>query len=213
MSNTFITKILFFPFKLFRELQNKLIAFFRKLLLRLQAISHRGTLILGSHIKIEHPVYFQGKGCLEIKENAQLGYKLGGSLSTPILLQARQPEAKITIGEETTLNNGAELIACSKISLGKKCLIGSQVSIYDSDFHGIGPNERNQPGKTLPVEIGDNVWIGSRAIILKGVIIGKDAVIGAACVVSKSIPEGCIVVGNPMRQLGSVYDRTNKSIF
>jgi len=79
--------------------------------------------------------------------------------------------------------------------------------ILDSDFHGIAPWERDRPGKTEPVEIGDNVWIGTEAMILKGVRIGKDAVIGARSVVVRDVPPGAIVAGNPSKAIGSVYAR------
>ena len=87
------------------------------------------------------------------------------------------------------------------------CRIGPQTFIIDADFHGIAPDERNRPGETAPVLIGENVWIGARSVILKGVHIGKDSIIGAGSVVSKDVLPGEIVAGNPIKHMGSVYNR------
>jgi maltose O-acetyltransferase len=57
------------------------------------------------------------------------------------------------------------------------------------------------------VILEDNVWVGSRTTILKGVTIGKDAVVAAGSVVTRDVPAGAIVAGNPAKLIGSVYDR------
>lgn len=75
----------------------------------------------------------------------------------------------------------------------------------DSDFHGIKPDERGSPGKSAPIIVENNVWFGIETLILKGVTIGNDAVIGARCIVTKDVPAGAVVVGNSMKTIGSVY--------
>jgi len=74
----------------------------------------------------------------------------------------------------------------------------------------LGPDQRNELGKTAAVFLEDNVWVGSRSMILKGVNIGRDAVIAAGSVVTKSILAGAIVAGNPAVQVGSVYEKSMK---
>ncbi len=101
--------------------------------------------------------------------------------------------------------NGCELFACSLIRFGKNCMIGPQTIFMDSDFHGISQNERMSPGKTYPIIVEENVWIGSRCMILNNVHIGKDAVIAAGSVVTKDIEAGNVVGGNPARKIGNVY--------
>ena len=72
--------------------------------------------------------------------------------------------------------------------------------IYDSDFHDLAPKTRHESsGASKPVFIGDNVWIGSRAIILKGVEIGDNAVVAAMSVVTRSVPSNSLAAGNPAR--------------
>jgi acetyltransferase-like isoleucine patch superfamily enzyme len=90
------------------------------------------------------------------------------------------------------------------------CRIGPHTLIYDADFHGLAPDQRDELGKTAAVHLEDNVWVGSRSIILKGVNIGRDAVIAAGSVVTKNVQAGAIVAGNPASQVGSVYEKSAK---
>src|SRR4030081_2478828 len=117
-----------------------------------------------------------------------------------------------TIGDFTLLN-GALIMAEDKIKIGSHCLVSWNVGIADSDFHPLEPAQRlidaqalapyfkDRPPrpklKTAPVKIGDNVWIGMNAVILKGVTIGDNSVVEAGAVVTKSIPANTIVAGNP----------------
>ena len=88
------------------------------------------------------------------------------------------------------------------VAIGDETQIGPAVQIYAAD-HPRDPVQRRQ-GLELgrPVKIGRNVWIGGGAIILPGITIGDDAVIGAGSVVTKDVGPGATVVGNPARQVG-----------
>jgi acetyltransferase-like isoleucine patch superfamily enzyme len=119
---------------------------------------------------------------------------------------------KCTIGDFTLLN-GALIMAEERIDIGSHCLVSWNVGIADSDFHPLEPAQRlvdaqalapffkDRPPrpklKTAPVKIGDNVWIGMGAVILKGVTIGDNSVVAAGAIVTKSIPANTIVAGNP----------------
>jgi acetyltransferase-like isoleucine patch superfamily enzyme len=94
----------------------------------------------------------------------------------------------------------------SSIRVGKNVRIGGNARIYDHDFHAVDPLSRRQAAtdsagcKTAPVVIGDDVFIGANAMILKGVTIGDRSIIGAGSVVSiKGIPPDSLVAGNPAR--------------
>lgn len=94
------------------------------------------------------------------------------------------------------INEGVEITCASKISIGKGATIARDVVIRDYDGHTIElPNYQI----SKPITIGENVWIGNRAMILKGVNIGNGAIIGAGSIVTKDVPAGVIVVGNPAR--------------
>lgn len=112
-----------------------------------------------------------------------------------------------------TLLNGALIMAQERIEIGSHCLISWQVGIADSDFHPLDPKQRwvdaealapyfadrppRPPVVTARVKIGDNVWIGMNATILKGVTIGENAVVAAGSVVTRDVPSNMVVAGNP----------------
>jgi maltose O-acetyltransferase len=117
-----------------------------------------------------------------------------------IMLQARTPEAEIVIGQNTVFNNNTVLCAVQSIRIGNRCLIGDFVAIMDADFHEINPDTRNRSvGLVKPVSVGDNVWIGSRVMILKGASIGDNSIIGAMSLVTSSIPANCVAAGVPAK--------------
>ncbi len=117
-----------------------------------------------------------------------------------VRLQARGINSRIEVGKGTSFSNNVQVIAEERVTIGEHCLIGDAVLILDSDFHNLSPSSRhNLPGLSAPVILGDNVFVGSRSIILKGVTIGKDSVIGAGSVVVRSIPPGVIAAGNPAK--------------
>lgn len=97
----------------------------------------------------------------------------------------------IFIGNGTYLNRNTEIIAQQEVRIGRDCMIAWDVVIMDTDQHSID----GSPPVAKPVIIGNNVWIGCRAIILKGVQIGDQAVIGAGAIVTHDVPPGGIVTG------------------
>ena len=171
-----------------------------------------GSVVIGQGVSIQHSVAFQGQGTLVIHDRVTLGFGLAGASQIPILLQPREQDSKIILGEECAVMNGCELIARTSIQVGKRTLIGPHTWIVDADFHGIEPHLRGTPGKTAPVVIEDDVWIGAKVIILKGVHIGQGAIVAAGCVVSKDVTAGAVVAGNPMRTIGTVGDNIEASV-
>ena len=161
---------------------------------------------IGEGTRTQVPLRSEGEGTLRIGQNNSFGYRLTTMLgSGEILLQARDANAVIEIGDENTFNNNISIIANERIVIGSGCQIGDLVAIYDCDFHEINPATRNRShGPTKPVHIGNNVWLGSRVIVLKGVVIGDNSVIAAASVVTKSIPANCIAAGCPVDIIRSI---------
>jgi acetyltransferase-like isoleucine patch superfamily enzyme len=75
----------------------------------------------------------------------------------------------------------------------------------DNDGHEIDPERRHEPAKTAPFLLEENGWLGARVTILKGVRVGRDAIVGSGAVVSKDVANGDFVVGNPAWWVGSAY--------
>lgn len=122
-------------------------------------------------------------------------------VSRPIILRAMTPAARIAIGNDVGLS-GTSICANESVRIGNECLIGADVIICDTDFHPLESLDRrysNDGVKSASVDIGDNVFIGARSIILKGVTIGNNSVIGAGSVVSSNIPANAVAAGNPCK--------------
>jgi maltose O-acetyltransferase len=149
-----------------------------------------------------------GNGIVEFEKNVKLGYFPSPFfLSGYIHLETRGNNSSIIFGEDTNVNNNFVAIAEHKtITIGRRCFIGTNVEIYDSDFHGISVQDRrtSDPENSKPVLIGNDVFIGSNVKIMKGVVIGNGSVIANGSIVVSEIPQSVIAGGNPARVLKSI---------
>jgi len=161
----------------------------------------RGRLEVGPGNVFEVPVRADGAGSLGIGSGNCFGYGMAPRFGDgEILLQARTPGSAVSIGSNNAFSNNISVIANERIVIGNDCLIGDRVSIFDSDFHEIDPAlRRSGTGASKPVQIGNNVWIGSSVIIMKGVTVGDNSVIGVMSVVNRPVPPNSVAVGNPAR--------------
>lgn len=109
----------------------------------------------------------------------------------------------ITVGERTTIGSYTFVYASAGITIGNDCMIAPFVYLVDSD-HGTkkGTLMNQQSNVTAPITIGSDVWIGTRAVITRGVVIGDGAVIAAGAVVRDDVASGQIVAGVPARIIG-----------
>jgi tetrahydrodipicolinate N-acetyltransferase len=110
---------------------------------------------------------------------------------------ATLPGGHLEIGDNVFINYGCSLSSSSHIKIGNDVLIGSHVMIMDSDFHRVEDKAWDPSG--LPIIIEDRVWVANRAIVLKGVRIGHDAVVAAGSVVTRDVPPRSVVAGQPAR--------------
>lgn len=180
-------------------------SYWRALMVRVQCNAYGAHVVFGRNVVYQHPVRFQGFGSLIVADNVQFGYIFGGTDSASILLQPRPPSAQIRIGESTVIMNSCKLIALTQIVIGAHCLIGPDCTFLDADFHDTHPDKRNLPGQSAAILVDDNVWCGAGVTVLKGVHIGRDAVVGTRSVVTRNVDVGAIVAGAPARTIGSVY--------
>lgn len=103
----------------------------------------------------------------------------------------------LEIGENVFINYGTSLVASAHVKIGDDCLIGTHVQVMDTDFHRVEDKAWDTTGE--PIVIEDRVWLGNRAIILKGVRVGHDAVVGAGAVVTHDVPARTLVAGVPAK--------------
>lgn len=110
-----------------------------------------------------------------------------------------------------TVGSGCRIISCQVnsepwlLTIGDRVTVSSEVLFVTHD--GVGwlfSDDRGRRYRYAPIVIKDDCFIGARAIILPGVTIGNRCVVAAGAVVSKSVPDGTIVGGNPARRIGTV---------
>jgi len=137
-------------------------------------------------------IYIQGNG--EIRCNGRI------IVNNDVTLQAL---GSLTLGEHFGINSYSRIIAHESIAIGHNVTIGQMVSIldHDHDFSIQNGNMLLNGYKTEPISIGNNVWIGDKSTVLKGVTIGNNVVVGANTLVHKDVPDNCVIGGTPFKIL------------
>ncbi|MGY2275264.1 MULTISPECIES: acyltransferase [Pseudomonas] len=153
-------------------------------------------------VKFNQPAQFVGLGSIVFDSQVTVGvwpspYLMGGYA----YFEARTATAEITVGEGTCFNNSAVVIADrGKVAIGRRCMMGNNFFVADSDFHGLEvENRTNGQYQCADVFIGDDVFFGNDVKVLKGVTIHNGAVIGSGAVVTGDVPAGCIYAGVPAK--------------
>lgn len=155
---------------------------------------------VGPGLRIERMPYIRGNGEIRIGRQVYLSGKIGIGLS------GRSPTVvpTLVIGDETFIGHECSFNLRHGIHIGRQCLLAGGIVIQDNDGHPIDALAR-RAGEPAPesavaaVAIADGVWIGRRAMILKGVTLGENAIVGAGSVVLHDVPANTIVGGNPAR--------------
>jgi acetyltransferase-like isoleucine patch superfamily enzyme len=170
-----------------------------------------GHLVLGRHVRLQVPLRCDGEGIVHVADRTRLGSSLAARYGNgAVMLQARSRAAVIRIGKHCAFSNNVSIIAVESVEIGDECLIGDCVSIMDSDFHHIDPDQRRKgPAPTSPVRVEDNVWLGSRVVVQKGVTIGANSVVTPNAVVTASIPPDSIAGGVPARVIRPLSKHSN----
>lgn len=152
--------------------------------------------------------YFSTRhGDLTIIENNNTFIQLG-EYSTAIFKDKSQigngchlilgKNAKFSIGKNSFIAVNSRITCAKEISIGDNTAISWNVQILDTDVHNVIINGEKRI-ETKSVQIGNDVWIGTNVIILKGVTIGDGAIIAAGTVINKDVPPNSLVAGNPMK--------------
>ena len=146
---------------------------------------NRGKLTIGSYFKCSNKLKSNSIGLIQ-----------------PCIFNIATPHSRIIIGDYVGIS-GSTIKATKLVKFGNNVMVGSGCLISDSDSHPIDYKDRiannHHKTKSSPIIIENNVFIGARSIILKGVTIGEGSVIGAGSVVSKNVPPFSICAGNPAK--------------
>lgn len=157
---------------------------------------------------VRHPVRLRGKKNIKFSE----GFTSGYFCRIEAFSQGGQSQTMI-FGENLNIGDFCHIASLERVEFGKDVLIGSSVFISDHD-HGavtfsdlsIAPAER--PLISSPVVIEDNVWIGEKAVILKGVKVGRNSIVAAGAIVTKNVPPYSVVAGVPAKVVKSFNPAT-----
>ncbi|HCG20572.1 MAG TPA: acyltransferase [Verrucomicrobia bacterium] len=158
-----------------------------------------------------------GKGCsIRIGKNFIANSRIRTNsfgIIQRVLIRTTRDGARIVIGEHVGVS-GCSITAAKSITIGNHVLIGTGAIIADNDAHPIDPAARlrGDDCESRGIAIGDNVFIGARAIILKGVHIGEGSVIGAGSVVTRDIPPYVVAAGNPARVVGKLKSVNKRGV-
>jgi acetyltransferase-like isoleucine patch superfamily enzyme len=115
----------------------------------------------------------------------------------------RVHEGEVSIGAKTVMGQECTISAYQHVSIGRECIVADRVMLIDFD-HGVVEVERPirlQGIYKRDVRVGNNVWLGYGACVLRGVSIGDNSIVGTSAVVTKDVPENAVVGGVPARVL------------
>jgi serine acetyltransferase len=145
--------------------------------------------------------WIQGDGHIVVGDDVQLDGKC------TISFAARYVDRPLLqIGDHTRIAHNCHLTIGKAICIGSHCLVAANVLMFDSSGHATDPELRRQgsppPDDAVrPITVGDNVWIGTSAIIYPGVTIGEGSIVSAGAVVMADVPPYTVVAGNPARKI------------
>lgn len=162
---------------------------------------------VGSGFWMEELPYLQGRGRISIGDDVRLSGK------SQLAFNNRHGwEPELSIGDGTFIGHLCDFRVGRAVRIGRRVLIAGGVTIADYDGHPLDAADRragltSAPDQIRPVTIGDDVWIGQGAVILKGVTIGERAVVGAHAVVTRDVPADSVVAGNPAQVVRELRPR------
>jgi len=168
-------------------------------------LRRKGVKLGGGTTVIGKPLVLNLGGKISIGNNVTLNSSNFGyhtNMYGPVKLIADRKNASIVIGDNTRIH-GSCIHAWKRIEIGNNCLIAANCTIIDANGHSLSMDAPSKRITTVDepeeITIGNDVWIGLNAIILKGVKIGEGSVVGAGEIVRKSIPANAIYVDGTIK--------------
>jgi acetyltransferase-like isoleucine patch superfamily enzyme len=145
-------------------------------------ISNRGRLRIGNRVRLSSTV-----------ATLEIGIAEGGLLE---------------IGDQVLINYGCSIGVTQHVRIGNRVNIGTHVMLIDNAFHHLDPARRDEAPPSQPIVLEDNVWLAARVIVLPGVTIGCNSVVGAGSVVTHDVPPNVLSAGVPAKVIRSLDGRT-----
>lgn len=155
----------------------------------------------GRFFRVYGPLVISGPGRVRFGDNCLI---ISNAIK-PVCIRTLSRDASVTLGDNAGLN-GTSIQSVGRVAIGDLSNI-ADAYITDTAAHSIGRSRRMESvaeAKSEPVRIGRNVWVSVQTVILSGVTVGDDSVIGACTLVREDVPEGVLVAGNPMKVIKSV---------
>jgi acetyltransferase-like isoleucine patch superfamily enzyme len=160
--------------------------------------------VVGQRLRVRGPIrlHCHRTGTIRIGDDCRIQSGFAGN---PVGNGSRMaiwvgPGGRLTLGDRVGLSNST-IVCMSSVSIGDETFLGGGSGVYDTDFHSVNASERGRPGnpgtRTARVAIGRRVFVGGHSILLKGVEIGEEAVIGAGSVVRCDVGPREVWAGNP----------------
>lgn len=149
-----------------------------------------------------------GKGLIvQISQNAK--FQLGKNMDFRNYINIWVgKEAKLTLGKNVFINNYCSINCLQSVEIGENTLFGEGVRVYDHNHeYSFAEGNLNVSRKDFTygdVKIGKNCWLGSNVVVLKGVTIGDNSIIGAGCVIYKDVPENTILINNQQNLMKTI---------
>jgi acetyltransferase-like isoleucine patch superfamily enzyme len=176
-----------------------------------QIMEHRCTSV-GRNVTWDGDVpLIYGSGEIHIGNNVQIG-----NSQTWVVGLKYPANARLTIGDDTTINYRTFISVAEAVTIGRHCLLAGEIKILDNNSHPTDhlrrrANHRLSKQDVAPVVVEDDVWIGNNSLVMKGVRIGRGAIVAAGSVVTKDVPPFTIVGGNPARVLKNLGGQESES--
>ncbi len=153
----------------------------------------RGATSLGSKVRV------WGRPVLRVKGRLLIGDRVRIASDVATTELGVGPNGCLEIGDSAFINYGCSIAATLSIRIGANCNIGSHVTIMDNDYHSLDPERRNEVPPSAPIVLEENVWLGVRVVVLRGVTIGAGSVVAAGSIVVRDIPPRSLAGGMPAR--------------
>jgi acetyltransferase-like isoleucine patch superfamily enzyme len=162
----------------------------RAVAMRLRGARIGGKTRIGAAVRARRP------WCIELGTRVEIEHD--------VFLKIVHDDARLAVGDYTFIGTGAEIDVEQSVTIGAHTLIAPNVFITDHT-HNAAAEVRldEQGGRSAPVVIGNDAWIGTRAVVLAGVTIGDGAIVGAGAVVTKDVPPNAIAAGVPAKVIGT----------